>query len=184
MAEHHPPGAPSGPRSSRRHPRLARALDALGILGARLGGHLLRRPSEELLGALAAADRPGLRPRSEATASVERAELEVARGRASFNAGQHAEALHHFSQAIALAPESAWAWHGRGDALQLLGQPAGALAAYERAAELAPETALHRAARANPLRSLGRGLEADQALDEAILRDPSLTWMRPEGSSG
>lgn len=171
-------------RSSRRRPRLARLLDGLALPAAGLLGRLLRRPSDALLGELAAADRPGLRLGPEELAGASRAEAHIARGRAAFDAGQHAEALHHFSQATALAPDSAWAWHGRGDALQLLGRPDFALTAYDRAAALAPENGLHHAGRSNALTALGRPDEADQAWAQAIARDPALTWVRNRPTSG
>ena len=171
-------------RSTRAQPRLARALDRLALLGARLGGRLLGRPSEDLLSSLARADRPGLRDLDASATAAERAEAAIFSGRAAFEAGQHAEALHHFSHALSLAPTSAWAWHGRGDALQLLGQPEGALAAYQKASELAPETGLHRAGAANALSAIGRLDEAETAWSEALARDPSLQWMRNPAPSG
>ncbi|MDP6945643.1 MAG: tetratricopeptide repeat protein, partial [Myxococcota bacterium] len=72
-----------------------------------------------------------------------------------------------------------WAWHGRGDALQLLGQHVDALDAYTRAARLAPDTGLHHAGRANALKSLDRGQEAHQAQVRAQTCDPTLEWMAP-----
>jgi tetratricopeptide (TPR) repeat protein len=133
------------------------------LVALRLGGRLLGRPGEALLGALAAADRPGLRQEADRWTGATSAELHIAAGRAAYSAGQHAEALHRFGLALELAPEASWAWHGRGDALQLLGRYEDALAAYSRAAALAPETGLHEAGRANALAALGRGEEAAAA---------------------
>lgn len=181
MAEQRPTGSTTTPRSSRSRPQLARLLDRLSLLGADLAGRLLRRPSDELLSAMARADRPGLRGIDERSSVAERAEVAITTGRAAFAAGQHAEALHHFSLAVSLAPESAWAWHGRGDALQLMGQPEAALAAYQKARALAPETGLHHAGAANALAALERPDEADSAWQEALSRDPSLHWMRERG---
>jgi len=98
-------------------------------------------------------------------------------GRRAFAEGRHADALFSFSQRISEAPDDAWGWHGRGDALQLLGAHADALEAYERAAALRPDTALHHAGRANALRSLGDP-RAAAAWTEVISRDPGLAWMR------
>ena len=175
---------PPEPRSSRHRPRLARLLDRVALPLTGLLGRLISRLSEDLLAKLAAADRPGLRMPPEALAGLARAEAHIASGRAAFQAGQHAEALHHFSQATERAPDSAWAWHGRGDALQLLGQPEFALSAYDRAVALAPETGLHHAGRSNALMALGRAAEAEAALSVALARDPALTWVQTRRTSG
>ena len=68
----------------------------------------------------------------------------LSEGRRAFSEGRYAEALHHFSTILDHDPEHAWAWHGRGDALQLMGAHADALAAYTRAAALQPDEPLHR----------------------------------------
>jgi len=149
--------------TSRERPRWAARLDRPALALLRLGGRLLGRPRRGPARALAAADRPGLRPQADAWSGATSAELHIAAGRAAFSAGQHAEALHRFGLALELAPQAAWAWHGRGDALQLLGRPEDALAAYDRAAALAPETGLHQAGRANALSALGRAEEAEIA---------------------
>lgn len=149
--------------STRVRPRWAARLDRPLLVALRLGGRLLGRPGEALLSRLAAADRPGLRRDPDRWSGATSAELHIASGRAAFSAGQYAEALHRFGAALALAPEAAWAWHGRGDALQLLGRYEDALDAYDRAAALAPTTGLHEAGRANALAALGRTEEADVA---------------------
>ncbi len=164
--------------SSRRRPAWARRLDRLVTIGLKLGGRLLGRPSDALLGELAAADRPGLRLEPDRWSWAESAEGHIAAGRAAFAAGQHAEALHRFGMALEAAPEAAWAWHGRGDALQLLGRHEDALEAYGRAAALAPETGLHHAGRANALTAMNREEEAKDAWTQALSRDASLSWMR------
>lgn len=174
----------AGTRTPPRRPALGRRLDRLALALLRVGRLLVGRPEEELLARLAAADRPGLRAPEQRWAEVEGAELHIAAGRAAFAAGQHAEALFRFRLALERAPEAAWAWHGRGDALQLLGRPADALAAYTRAAALAPETGLHQAGMANALAALGRAEEAEQAWRRALSLDPTLGWMRPGAGTG
>lgn len=170
--------------SPRRRPRWAEAVDRLALALARGFGALLGRPSEDLLAELARRDRPGLRGHDDAGYPSAGAEAHIAAGRAAFAAGQHAEALFRFGQALEAAPGAAWAWHGRGDALQLLGQPSAALDAYDRAVALAPGTGLHHAGRANALTALGRAEEAELAFKEALALDSSLMWMRSPRSGG
>jgi Flp pilus assembly protein TadD len=145
----------------------------------RILGRIIGRPSDELLTELARKDRPG--PAIETDSPILKASGHIQRGQAAFDSEHYAEALHCFSEAIRLAPEAPWAWHGRGDALQLVGQYDGALKAYERACELAPNTGLHHAGRANSLNSIGRIKEADKAWESALKLDSELLWMR-EGS--
>jgi len=90
------------------------------------------------------------------------------------------EALHHFGQAVQLNPEARWAWHGRGDALQLMGEHKDAEAAYAMAVSLKPECGLHHAGRSNALRGLGRSDEAAEIWDQALRLDPELVWMRQD----
>ncbi len=143
-------------------------------LASKLLGPLLGRPSESELTALARDARPA--PPIE----VPRPGPDhLAEGRRAFDEGRYGEALHHFNELRELAPDSAWAWHGRGDALQLLGEHAGALEAYDQAVQLAPRTGIHHGGRANALRSLGRSEDAKTALQQALELDASLSWMRP-----
>lgn len=141
-------------------------------------GPLLGRPSEDQLTALARKARPA--PPIEVPAF---GPDHLALGRAAFAEGRYGDALHHFGQLLEVDPESPWAWHGRGDALQLMDEHAGALAAYERAAALAPRTGLHHAGRANALHSLGRTDEAEAAREEALRLDPEVgrLWREPAG---
>ena len=88
------------------------------------------------------------------------------------------EALHHFGQRIQDAPEDSWAWHGRGDALQLMGEHAAALDAYQRAVEISENVGLHHGGVANALESLNRKSEAETHWKRALELDPGLTWMR------
>lgn len=99
-------------------------------------------------------------------------------GRAAFSDGRHGDALHHFGLAVEADDQNPWAWHGRGDALQLLERSDAALAAYDRAAALAPERAIHHAGRANALDTLQRTHESRAAWDRALALDPAITWMR------
>ena len=99
-------------------------------------------------------------------------------GRRALESDALGEALHHFGQAIALHPEARWAWHGRGDALQLSGEHAQASAAYGRAVSLDPECGLHHAGQANALEAIGESAAAETAWSEALRLDPTLTWMR------
>lgn len=122
-----------------QRPPWARLLDRLALLAARTGGRLLGRPAEPTLSALARQDRPGMQvtlPPSTVDA------LEA--GRAAFAEGRYSDALYHFGEVIEADPKSAWGWHGRGDALQLMGAHEAARDAYLRAAELSPGEALHR----------------------------------------
>lgn len=146
------------------------------LICAKVLGKIIGRPSESLLAELAAKDRPG--PTATPDSPLLAASGHIQLGRTAFDAGDYGEALHCFSEAIRLAPEAPWGWHGRGDALQLSGQPAAALNAYERACELAPDVGIHHAGRANSLDAIGRASDADMAWNSALNLDPSLAWMR------
>lgn len=139
---------------------------------------LLPRPAEDALSRLARLDRPAPLPDPEAPAGTGGAgglghEGPLQEGRVAFADGRYGEALFHFGALLERQPDHGWAWHGRGDALQLLQEPALALAAYDRAARLQPGVGLHEAGRANALRALGRHGEADEAERRARSLDPS-----------
>ena len=155
-------------------------LDRVVLLIARIGGRVLGRPSDALLTALASQDRPGASEVHRDPPLVQ-ASHHIQQGQAAFSNGAYGEALHHFGVAIEHAPEAAWAWHGRGDALQLSGQYAAALAAYDKATAIDDSCGLHHAGRANALAALERKNEANEAWEHALDRDSSLAWMR-EGS--
>ncbi len=159
--------------------RRAHLPDRLVLALANVLGRVVGRPSEALLSALAARDR--VSPRAEGLHPLATASHLIQQGQAAFSSGAYGEALHHFGAAIQCAPDAPWAWHGRGDTLQLSGQYAPALAAYDRAVQLNVSCGLHHAGRANALAALGQQAEADAAWDHALHLDPSLTWMR-EGS--
>lgn len=119
------------------------------LLVVRIGRRLLARPSDATLSRLARRDRPGMSiPLPAGTVDALRA------GRAAFEAGHYGDALHHFGVILEHDPEHPWAWHGRGDALQLMGSYQAALAAYTTAAALQPDEPLHRAGIANAQRAL------------------------------
>ena len=146
---------------------------------ADLLGRIIGRPSDALLSQLAAKDRGG--KQTLADSPLVRASHHIQLGQAAFASGAYGEALHHFGEALQGAPEAPWAWHGRGDALQLSGQHEAALSAYEQAIRFNAECGLHHAGRANSLSALGETSAAERAWTEALRLDPSLTWMR-EGS--
>jgi tetratricopeptide (TPR) repeat protein len=143
---------------------------------AQMLGSFVGRPSEALLSELASKDRkPAIdRPDSPLVTAAHHIGL----GQAAFKAGAYGEALHHFGEALSHAPESPWAWHGRGDALQLSGQHSAALAAYLQAIRFDDSCGLHHAGQANALTALGQSDEADLAWEAALERDPSLSWMQ------
>ena len=121
----------------------------MALLMVRLGRRLLSRPSDATLSRLASRDRPGM------LISLPAGTVDsLSAGRAAFEAGHYADALHHFGVILEHDPDHPWAWHGRGDALQLMGSYQEALEAYETAASLQPDEPLHRAGIANALRAL------------------------------
>ena len=158
-----------------RSPRFDRPVLAI----ANALGRILGRPSETLLSRLAAKDR-GRSAAAEDSPLVQ-ASHHIQLGQAAFASGAYGEALHHFGEALRGAPEAPWAWHGRGDALQLSGRHEAALAAYEQAIRFNSGCGLHHAGRANSLAALGQTAAAEEAWILALQLDPGLTWMR-EGS--
>ncbi len=127
----------------------ARRLDRLVLRLSPLLRRLLPRPADSALQALARPDR-GPAP------EVVLPDLpDIERARQAFATGAYGEALFLFGEILAVDAENPWAWHGRGDALQLLGHHAAALEAYERARALQPKEPLHEAGRQNALRGLG-----------------------------
>lgn len=161
-------------------PEWARRLDRWTLRLARLVSPLMGRPDDVLLTRLAKADRPSppiAVPTPESLGIVDH----LGAGRRALSAGLYADALFHFGQRLegASGADAAWAWHGRGDALQLMGQYPDALDAYDQAVEQAPTQGLHHLGRANALEALGRAEAADAATRRGLALDPSLTWMRP-----
>lgn len=140
-------------------------------------GRVVPRPSDASLESLARVDRPSPPvevPTAEALGIIDH----LTEGRRAVAAGLYGEALVHFGELIEADDANSWAWHGRGDALQLLGDAEGALDAYSRAEELAPSQGLHALGRANALEALGRPEAAAEATARGLSLDPSLSWMR------
>lgn len=163
---------PSPPR-----PSWARRVDRLTVRLAGLLGRLLPRPGDAALHRLAQADRPA--PPVRVPTPTELGIFDhLGDGRAALAAGRPGEALHHFGLLIEQQDDHPWAWHGRGDALQLLGEHGPALEAYTRAAALQPQTGIHELGRANALEGLGHQELADAATRRGLALDPSLVWMR------
>jgi tetratricopeptide (TPR) repeat protein len=135
-----------------------------------LGGRLLSRPSDQELSQASGRSRGG----EEVPSAV--AALEA--GRRALNDGHYAEALVQFGLAIERDEGSAWAWHGRGDALQLAGDPESALASYDRALALQSNSALAHLGRGNALEALERATEARAAWEAALALDPVLEWAK------
>jgi len=155
-------------------PAWARWLDGVVVPATRVLGRLFSRPSEHQLQSLAGRQ-SALSPQ---TSPALAASDHIQRGRRALESEAFGEALHHFGQAIALHPEARWAWHGRGDALQLSGDVSAAQAAYDKAIALDPECGLHHAGRANALKAQDQVKAAEAAWSEALRLDPALQWMR------
>ena len=112
---------------------------------------MLGRPSDATLSRLSLRDRPGM------TFAMPAGSVDaLSEGRAAFEAGHYADALHHFGTILTHDPDHPWALHGRGDALQLMGSHREALAAYQRAAALQPDEPLHRAGIDNATRAFDK----------------------------
>jgi Tfp pilus assembly protein PilF len=152
-------------------------LDQLSLLGARVLGRLIGRPSDGLLTRLAARDRKA-RQSTLGDSPMVAASHHIQLGQSAFSAAAYGEALHHFGVALSHAPDAPWAWHGRGDALQLSGQHEAALEAYRKAIAHDDATGLHHAGAANALTALGHEEAAKDAWSAALERDPSLFWMQ------
>ena len=159
-------------------PPWARRLDRWALRMAWVLSPLVRRPSDELLARLARVARPS--PPVEVPTAAELGIVDhLDEGRRALSGGEYAEALFHFRERLSETDDQdAWAWHGRGDALQFLGQSSDALAAYDRAVALQPRQGLHHLGRANALDALARSTEAEEATRHGLSLDPSLSWMR------
>ncbi len=164
-------------------PSWTNTLDRIVLVITKMGGRILGRPSEQLLTSLAAQDRGAVANQAPESPMVLAAH-HIQLGQSAFKSEAYGEALHHFGVAIEHSPDAPWAWHGRGDALQLSGQHDAALKAYEHACKLDKQCGLHLAGKANVLRSIGRIEESEQAWERALILDPSLTWMRDGSKQG
>ncbi len=160
-------------------PLWARRLDRWTLRLARLMSPVVGRPTDALLVRLARVARPS--PPIEVPSAADLGIIDhLDEGRRALSGGLHAEALFHFRERLRETGDAdPWAWHGRGDALQLLAQPEDALNAYDRAVALQAGQGLHHMGRANALESLGRSAQADAATRRALVLDPTLTWVRP-----
>jgi tetratricopeptide (TPR) repeat protein len=171
---------PKTPESTpRQRPAWALSLDRISLIWSRITALILPSPDEEQLASLARRHRPPPDP-MDFDPSEFGVEDHLQRAREALAAGALGEALHHFGQRIGESPTDGWAWHGRGDSLQLMGEHQGALEAYDRAIELSPQTGLHHGGRANALGGLAREVEAEEAWTEALRLDPGLSWMRSD----
>ena len=165
------------PKPPSRSPWGAR-LDRISLWVARLAGRLVPRPSDTSLRTLARSDRPapGIRVPTAAELGLQN---HLEDGRQALGEGRLGDALHSFGQRVEEAPDDPWAWHGRGDALQLLADSEGARAAYGQALALQPQEGLHHMGLANALDALGDRAGADDHTSRALALNPSLSWMRP-----
>jgi tetratricopeptide (TPR) repeat protein len=98
------------------------------------------------------------------------------RGELRQAAGDYANALLDFTQALALAPDYGWALAHRGDVYRKLGQSAAALADFERALALNPHSVWTRAHRGAAYVYLRRPAPALADLDQALAATPNYAW--------
>ncbi|MCT7975086.1 tetratricopeptide repeat protein [Laspinema olomoucense] len=89
--------------------------------------------------------------------------------------GQYDEAIAHFTEAIALNPEYAWATAHRGETYCLMKRYSEALEDFNRAVELTP-TAWNYAHRGAVYRKLYRYEEALGDFNQAIAIEPNYAW--------
>ena len=90
--------------------------------------------------------------------------------------GESESYLAHCENAIALDPEFAYPWNGKGNALGDLKRYDEALAAYDKAIALDPKFAYPWNGKGNALRELKRYDEALAAFDKAIALDPEFAY--------
>ncbi|MCK4413955.1 MAG: tetratricopeptide repeat protein [Candidatus Eisenbacteria sp.] len=141
------------------------ALAAYGLvqsIRAVRGGHLL-----PLIGALSTAIVLQLLPASYSTAEA-RAFDAFQLGLRYTRAGRIPAALQAYEQAVAAAPESGEAWHGRGTALYRLGRHAEAVAAYRKALRCMPHSAVTCYALGLAYLQMGEPGEAARAFEFAV----------------
>ena len=101
-------------------------------------------------------------------------------GRRFLTQKQYTQALACFSILIQQDPNHEWAWHGKGDALQLLGKYEQAEKSYRNSITIAPNVALHWGGLANSLFGQKNYDEANIVWKKTQEMDPSLSWMRPK----
>jgi tetratricopeptide (TPR) repeat protein len=154
----------------RSRPSIGRWLDRVCTPLLALGGRLLKRPTDLELSAQSGRTRGG----DEAFTAVDALEA----GRRALADDNFAEALVQFGLAVERDPDSAWAWHGRGDALLMAGVPIEALVAFDQALVLDAKSSLAHLGRGNALVRLQRDDEAKSAWHSALEIDPKLKWAK------
>ena len=106
----------------------------------------------------------------------------IEEGRRQLEEGNWMEALTLFHLAVQKNSTNNWAWHGKGDAFQLLGDYSNARLAYEKAVSFSPQTGLHYGGLSNALKALNHIQKSNKMWKKALALDPSLTWMRSNSS--
>lgn len=154
-AERHPRGRPK-PAPAPPSPRAEKAYRVFGILACIAA-----------LVAMIWIAAPG---------DAERAEAAYARGWEYQEAGQLAEALARYDEAVRLNPALMSAHHGRGWSLYAMRRYEQSIAAYEEALRLAPDNADAHVGIARALGSVGRFEESAQHAREAIRLAPDYAW--------
>lgn len=154
----------------RRRPGVGRWLDRICTPLLALGGKFLERPTDSELSAQSGRTRGG----DDAFTAVDALEA----GRRALADNNFAEALVQFGLAVERDEESAWAWHGRGDALLMAGEPSEALAAFDKALALDTKSSLAHLGRGNALVRLQKNDEAKAAWRSSLELDPNLEWAK------
>lgn len=98
----------------------------------------------------------------------------VLKGRLYLERKQTTEAIMCFEKAISHNARHNWAWHGKGDAHQMVGQYQDASVAYTQAMELAPQEAYHIAGLANAKHALGMHNLAQTLRNQAVQLSPDI----------
>ena len=96
----------------------------------------------------------------------------IRRGNRHYHAGEYADAITDYNQAIALDPKLAEAYNNRGAANNHLGKYAEAIADYDQAITLDPKDAVAYSNRGAANNHLGKYAEAIADYDQAIALDP------------
>lgn len=98
----------------------------------------------------------------------------IIKGRLYLETKQIHEALLCFNKAITCDTQHSWAWHGKGDAHQLVGQYKEACIAYEQAMRLCPKEPYHIAGLANAHHGLGMRTIAESLRAQATQLSPDM----------
>ena len=132
-------------------------------------------PSELDLHTLSKKDRPGVD--LTLPQDFQGSDPAIELGRQALNTKDYHLALHHFNKALAKNAQNRWAWHGKGDACQLLGDYKDAYIAYQAASQLDPQCALHFGGLSNALKGMGLIERSEVMKQHALKLDSSLQWM-------